>query len=250
LRTKTLLLATAVAAALVWSGQAMASPSNVAEPTGPVLLDFNLNPIPHAFRQYSVTFTTDAGSTSTDLGFAFRDDPSFLVLDNVSLTADGGPATNLVVNGDFETGVPSSHPIGWNFQNPDGAASQGQVIDGNGVGGSNGWVDGAVQAYDTLFQSIATVGGASYTLTFDLDEQGRNTTFRRLSNNGDVTDVGGNGVNVVVYAGQGLPVLLDPPPPSTTSGGGVPEPASWALMISGFGLAGTALRRRRAMVAA
>jgi hypothetical protein len=28
--------------------------------------------------------------------------------------------------------------------------------------------------------------------------------------------------------------------------GGVPEPASWALMISGFGLAGAALRRRRA----
>jgi hypothetical protein len=30
----------------------------------------------------------------------------------------------------------------------------------------------------------------------------------------------------------------------------VPEPASWALMIGGFGLAGAALRRRRALVAA
>lgn len=29
------------------------------------------------------------------------------------------------------------------------------------------------------------------------------------------------------------------------SGGGVPEPASWALMIAGFGLAGAALRNRR-----
>lgn len=28
--------------------------------------------------------------------------------------------------------------------------------------------------------------------------------------------------------------------------GGVPEPASWMLLIAGFGLAGTALRRRRA----
>lgn len=32
--------------------------------------------------------------------------------------------------------------------------------------------------------------------------------------------------------------------------GGVPEPATWALMIGGFGLAGAALRRRRAVAAA
>ena len=32
--------------------------------------------------------------------------------------------------------------------------------------------------------------------------------------------------------------------------GGVPEPASWALMITGFGLAGAAMRRRRSVVAA
>ena len=30
-------------------------------------------------------------------------------------------------------------------------------------------------------------------------------------------------------------------------GGGVPEPATWAMMITGFGLAGATLRRRRAM---
>jgi PEP-CTERM motif len=35
-----------------------------------------------------------------------------------------------------------------------------------------------------------------------------------------------------------------------TVGGAVPEPAAWALMIGGFGLAGASLRRRRAMQAA
>jgi PEP-CTERM motif len=29
--------------------------------------------------------------------------------------------------------------------------------------------------------------------------------------------------------------------------GGVPEPASWALMIAGFGLVGAAMRRRAAV---
>jgi hypothetical protein len=35
-----------------------------------------------------------------------------------------------------------------------------------------------------------------------------------------------------------------------TYGGTVPEPASWAMMITGFGLAGTALRRRRSLATA
>ena len=35
----------------------------------------------------------------------------------------------------------------------------------------------------------------------------------------------------------------------TFSGGAVPEPATWALMLTGFGLAGVALRRRRVSVA-
>jgi hypothetical protein len=38
-------------------------------------------------------------------------------------------------------------------------------------------------------------------------------------------------------------------PGLAATGGGIPEPASWALMIAGFGLAGAMLRRRRALTA-
>ena len=37
---------------------------------------------------------------------------------------------------------------------------------------------------------------------------------------------------------------------ATFNGGSVPEPATWAMMIAGFGLAGATLRRRRAVTAA
>jgi hypothetical protein len=37
--------------------------------------------------------------------------------------------------------------------------------------------------------------------------------------------------------------------PGPDTGGGVPEPATWAMMIAGFGMAGVALRRRRALAA-
>ena len=38
--------------------------------------------------------------------------------------------------------------------------------------------------------------------------------------------------------------------PAVGPAGGVPEPAAWTLMLAGFGLAGAALRRRRALVSA
>ncbi len=44
----------------------------------------------------------------------------------------------------------------------------------------------------------------------------------------------------------GISILLD----DGIGVGGVPEPATWAMMIAGFGLTGVAIRRRRAMAAA
>lgn len=231
------ILASAALATMMVAGQALAAPSNVDEPSGPVVLDLNGTAIPHTYTHYTVDFTTAAGSTSTDLGFAFREDPAFLYLDNVTLTTGGG--SNLVLNGDFELGVVGGTPVDWTYQNPNDATFAGFVRAGVGVGSSNAWYDGSVQAYDTIFQNIATTENTLYTIGFDLRDDGNLSTFSRLSTNGNVTGTGGNGANVVVYAGVGAPVLQ----------GGVPEPAAWALMLMGFGGIGAMIRRRKAAFA-
>ena len=58
---------------------------------------------------------------------------------------------------------------------------------------------------------------------------------RSINDSGEISVWGRNR-----FSGASGAVLLTP----------VPEPATWALMLSGFGLAGAALRRRRTMVAA
>jgi hypothetical protein len=56
----------------------------------------------------------------------------------------------------------------------------------------------------------------------------------------------GSGIDKInlVYNASSNAVLY-----STGSGGGVPEPATWAMMIAGFGLIGAAMRRRTMVLA-
>jgi hypothetical protein len=81
-------------------------------------------------------------------------------------------------------------------------------------------------------------------ITFPFTDSDNSTFLTRIT--------GADPNNVVdVYCsgnGNGLPAVLANR--VVIEGGGVPEPATWALMISGFGLAGAALRRRRTAVAA
>lgn len=48
-----------------------------------------------------------------------------------------------------------------------------------------------------------------------------------------------------LFSISGAPGPLPEPPPIDPPGPPVPEPGTWALMLLGFGLAGTALRRRQ-----
>ena len=56
------------------------------------------------------------------------------------------------------------------------------------------------------------------------------------------------GIGFTLASAQTVRFFVDDTPLSDNLG--VPEPSAWALMIAGFGLAGAALRRRRAAVAA
>jgi hypothetical protein len=109
---------------------------------------------------------------------------------------------------------------------------------GSGVNAFGMWMTGL----QTVFTSSLTVAfndGSSQSFNLPVDVNGGaqfwglhdDRTFASVSISNTSNDAWG--VDDVSYGG----------------GGGVPEPAAWALMIGGFGLAGAALRRRRAALA-
>jgi hypothetical protein len=61
---------------------------------------------------------------------------------------------------------------------------------------------------------------------------------------------GGNGTWNDAPTGFDRPYYVEYSGPGSHDSGGAPEPAAWALMLGGFGLAGAALRRRRRHAAA
>ena len=219
--TKQLFAVTALVAATV------AAPAHADQPP-PLNPIFNLSgqAIPHTYTSYSFGFV--AGTALTNLTFAFREDPAYWSFDNVVMTLTGS-STNLLVNGDFELGVVGQQaPVGWTYVNQYGASAAGVVRAGCGVGGGNCYYDGAVGAYDAITQAVATVIGQSYTVSFMLTDNSNQTTASAVTN-GNLA-----GINVTAYAQAGIP-----------QAGTVPEPATWAMMLVGFGAMGFAMRRRQ-----
>ena len=221
---------------ILLSNSVYAEGTNNPPPAGPVVLDLAGQPVPHTFTPYHTSFT--ATTASSDISFAFREDPAFLHLDNVVVRLNGAGA-NLLTNGDFESGpLGSNAPAGWTYLNIFGAAAAGVVSSGCGVGGTNCYSDGAVQAYDSITQNIQTTIGALYTIDFMLTDNGSLTTFRALSDNGINTGTGGNGIDLLVYAGNGQPVPSSVPLP-----GALPL---FATGLSALGLLGWRRKKKKA----
>ncbi len=196
---------------------ALAAPSNLPPPAG-AILDLDGQVIPHnsaAPQHYTVDFS--AAVANTAITFAFREDPAFEFFSNASVVDLTNPSGNLLTNGNFLAGtVGSSNATGWTYANIYGATFGGTLrapsFCGAGFGGSGCWYDGAVQAYDAISQTVGTNVGDTYQISFDLWDNSGLRTWSRLSTNGNVTNTGGNGADVLVYAQDGLPPPGAPAP--------------------------------------
>jgi hypothetical protein len=180
-------------------------------PSGPVVLDLKGKPLPATYTQYSTTFT--ATGSSSVIAFVFRHDPGWFAFDDATVSTGAGP--NLLTNGGFESGTSA----GWTIFSQTSVSSTGKVGHlGSSVGGNpwnppvfNGnydWLEGTDAGYDGISQTISTVAGTTYTITFELVQHVTQnvtaTTFQQVSTNGG-TGVQGNGVDALVYAGATAP---------------------------------------------
>ena len=161
-----------------------------------------LNNVPGQTQNYSFTYTPgQTGSQYVQL--AFRQDPAFWTVTNVSLTA-GGSSTNLLQNGNFATGgtitaQTNNGPMSVNTPTYWGVAYQSGIYPGAAGSWSPGqWYDGAVGSFDAIYQGVNLTAGVTYTVTVTV--RGDNTSDNNLD----------GGVQLGVYAAPCGSLTLSP----------------------------------------
>jgi len=119
-------------------------------------------PFPYTYYEYLFVAT----STSTTMMFALRQDPSYWCLDDISVDDNG---TEMWQDGGFENSPLTQY---YTYCNPNGASSSGTISTSCVHSGSYSFYDGSVGYSDYISQSFATVIGATYNISFWLENQG------------------------------------------------------------------------------
>ena len=209
-----------------------------------------------------------------------------LLASAITLSAGAASAANLIVNGGFNVGgtlnggfqtvgVGNTAITGWTLYggNVDWITGYWQSSDGDGFSVD---MDGNTQG--AIGQYITTVVGQTYNLTFDMSgnpDAGPDTDYLGVYANGYLSPNatyavgGGNSRPNMLWSQRSYNFTANST--STLIGfqsfnsnsccwgaaidnvsvsGAVPEPATWAMMILGFGAAGSMIRRRKAVLAA
>ena len=204
---------------------------------GPGQLGYNTNATGWTTTGYNFVFASGTGDTTGSSG----------VYGGLSLWGPNNGAAN---------GLPASSPQGGNFVGADGdfiTAPIQQVITGLKVGHT--YTIGYDYAFaqqagfngDTVQHWTSSFGGTSVTTPdYDLSSHG----FSGWSHTSYTAKATSTSETLSFLAYGNLPVppfaLLD----GVTVSGEVPEPATWALFVAGFGAVGFAARRRRTAVVA
>ena len=150
-----------------------------------------------------------ATSTSTTLTIAGYDVPASFALVNIMLASSSAPTTNVLGAHFTYTAAPCS------------------PLAGEGNLGTHGTYDlsfrgGCVGGYDSFAQTFATSIGETYNLSY---------LFTLVTNGGRTGTAVPNGLRIT--AGDAALTAA------------VPEPATWAMMLLGFGAIGFQMRRKR-----
>jgi hypothetical protein len=173
-------------------------------------------------------------------------------------------ATNLVTNGSFETGDFTGWTTGGNFDLNTSVVTGAFYAYSGAEDGADYVALGPVGSDATLSQTFPDTSGETLAISFWLNAVGDDpsdfsatfdgtTLFSALDpSTGDVWeqftfDVTGTGSDTLQFAFRDDPgwIALD-----NVSVAAVPEPAAWALMLTGFAGLGLALRRRTKLLRA
>jgi len=161
-----------------------------------------LNNTARTWQTYTFTYTPTQTGTQYIM-FAFRQDPAYWRMDNVTVTAPGS-STNLITNGNMATGgsltVNTSNYGQMNIDAPTawGVSYQAGVYPsaaGMWTGGM--WYDGAVGSYDGIYQGLNLTAGVTYTVSFQVNGDNTATTTT-------------TGWQLAVYTGSCSQTSLDP----------------------------------------